>query len=587
MPACSPGAAQAAASSRKAETARGAQPPTAPATPGNCTDAWEAVDVKVVWSPLPVATPKIKLGYVNGKRYRVYKDDKGREAAFHGTNVVVKGPPYYPSRGSFNVLTSLVKEDFEAMVRTGFNLIRLGVSWEGAEPVEGSYDYNYYKVIKEIIEEAGTYGIYVLTDMHQDALAGKYCGWGVPNFAAAGDEKEFPKPYLLTTWNGTDGVQEVFPTNHNGDVSRSNCSWMGSGVVGLSWETSLLTFAGGAGWQGFWDNKNGARDKWTYFWGKTAAALKGIDNILGHELINEPWNGDIYSNPLVLVPQVAEAKNFLPSYDAALAAIRHSDPDVLVMFPESPGQPFGLPDGFYRPPGGWQEASKTVLSFHYYQIQQVNASVWAESHISDAERLGTSLLMTESCCDYYLDWLPEAAARGLSSLQWSWKAWCNETLVEANDGTGRTWYTEKGYGACINGIAGGAYPFPEQTDIINNWTNEILLQWVRDGNNVPYPTASQGAYLGSWWTASTRVFELHVSYDPSISAPTEVFLSEELWYPAACNGFKVEVLQEGTKHYPTADVKAAYYKKSNKVLVWLKGGVKRLVKIRMSPKSAC
>jgi len=58
----------------------------------------------------------------------------------HGTNAVVKGPPWFPTFDSFDNNTSLSKEDFILMNRLGVNLVRLGVMWPGLEPTRGSYD---------------------------------------------------------------------------------------------------------------------------------------------------------------------------------------------------------------------------------------------------------------------------------------------------------------------------------------------------------------------------------------------------------------------------------------------------------------
>lgn len=47
--------------------------------------------------------------YRNGLFY----DAQGREITFHGTNVVVKVPPYMPNTHSFDPITSLCEEDLK------------------------------------------------------------------------------------------------------------------------------------------------------------------------------------------------------------------------------------------------------------------------------------------------------------------------------------------------------------------------------------------------------------------------------------------------------------------------------------------
>ena len=56
---------------------------------------------------------------------RVLVDSFGRQRAFHGTNCVVKGPPWIPSRDGFDQFTSLTAKDFQLMRSAGVNAIRL------------------------------------------------------------------------------------------------------------------------------------------------------------------------------------------------------------------------------------------------------------------------------------------------------------------------------------------------------------------------------------------------------------------------------------------------------------------------------
>lgn len=65
------------------------------------------------------------------------KDQDGRERIYHGTNVVQKLFPYVPRTDGFNAIDSFSKEDANFLATMGYNTIRLGVLWAGAEPVEG------------------------------------------------------------------------------------------------------------------------------------------------------------------------------------------------------------------------------------------------------------------------------------------------------------------------------------------------------------------------------------------------------------------------------------------------------------------
>ena len=66
--------------------------------------------------------PPIGRKYSKGA-YRVFEDIYGRERIFHGTNVVVKGPPWIPETEVFSTDTSLSERDLELMQALGLNVI--------------------------------------------------------------------------------------------------------------------------------------------------------------------------------------------------------------------------------------------------------------------------------------------------------------------------------------------------------------------------------------------------------------------------------------------------------------------------------
>jgi aryl-phospho-beta-D-glucosidase BglC (GH1 family) len=43
-------------------------------------------------------------------------------------------------------------------------------------------------------------------------------------------------------------------------------------------------------------------NKFATYWKKVAAAFKGNKYVIAYELMNEPWPGNMYENPLVMVP---------------------------------------------------------------------------------------------------------------------------------------------------------------------------------------------------------------------------------------------------------------------------------------------
>lgn len=115
-----------------------------------------------------------------------------------------------------------------------------------------------------------------------------------------------------------------------------------------------------------YDNKNGLRDKFARFWGYVAEQFKDSEDIIGYELINEPWAGNIYQNPTLLIPGIADREKLGPMYDQINTEIRKHDEDRLIFFESVTWELTGLGEkiGFQHAPGGHEFANRSVLSFH-------------------------------------------------------------------------------------------------------------------------------------------------------------------------------------------------------------------------------
>ena len=71
--------------------------------------------------------------------------------------------------------------------------------------------------IEEIVTSASRYGLYSIVDAHQDVMSEKFCGEGVPNFAAVDDVSSweaFPRPLQ----------PEAYKVDANGIPSREDCA---------------------------------------------------------------------------------------------------------------------------------------------------------------------------------------------------------------------------------------------------------------------------------------------------------------------------------------------------------------------------
>ena len=159
------------------------------------------------------------------------------------------------------------------------------------------------------------------------------------------------------------------------------------------WSSYYLTEATSAAFQNLYNNTDGLLDSWTAFWAKTASGFKDFHNVIGYELINEPWAGDIYSDPLLLVPGVADKKNLGPVYDVLSKATREHDQQHCIFFEGVTWDDFGV--GFRNVPGGELYRNRSVLSYHYYSPPSLGLVANFEARKRDMKRLQCGWMLTE------------------------------------------------------------------------------------------------------------------------------------------------------------------------------------------------
>jgi len=280
--------------------------------------------------PLVDADP-LKI-HVEGKWF---VDALGRKRIFHGVNAVEKGPPWIPAQMLQN--STRIKQ----MAQWGFNAVRLGMMWSGVEPEEGKINVTYLQEMKSIVSELSSHGIYVILDMHQDVISSRYGHYdGVPRWLI----DSLPPPKHAFPW----------PFEHRPSP----------------WAMGYLTEAVGNAFQQFYTLPS-SRARFSSFWRVVASAFKSFPSLLGYELINEPWAGDIFGNPALLLPGYAGRRNLAPLYEVVSAAIRRVDDDSIVFFEPvtwgvvQPGTGVAG-SGFDQVPGGEDYRNRTALSYHYY-----------------------------------------------------------------------------------------------------------------------------------------------------------------------------------------------------------------------------
>mmetsp|Transcript_14340 Transcript_14340/g.22349 ORF Transcript_14340/g.22349 Transcript_14340/m.22349 type:complete len:524 (-) Transcript_14340:51-1622(-) len=451
----------------------------------------------------------------NGMRIFVEKST-GREMFFHGTNAIVKGPPYIPYTEHWDIDISLTKKDYNMMDELGLNVIRLGTMWSGTEPEKGQFNETYIEALKNITVAAGEFGIYSLLDMHQDVFSETFCGEGIPSWTVAtGSKLGFPeilkKPY-------TDYNEYGYPT-------RQDC-------FSLTWSDYYYTDAVGFAFQDLY-NEGETRTRWGDFWQKIASSFKDAGHILGLELLNEPWAGDVYSDKTLIIPGQADKRNLMPAYDYLNGRIRQEDDEVLLFFAAVTFDDFH-PAGFSEAPGGEEYSDRSVFAYHWYSPPQFDKDIplYFEQRMNDAIRMHTGAMLTEfdrpddqrggTYSDDEYERVCDAADRHLQSHAfWEWKTFCKETNQTLNSNS-----SFAAYGACITGY--GSHNYIWNDDGTEN--DDVKRKLART-----YAKAVAGETQRMKYDIDTGDFELKFLLDTSITAPTEIYANQGLVYSNGMN----------------------------------------------------
>lgn len=281
-----------------------------------------------------------------------------------------------------------------------------------------------------------------------------------------------------------------FAVDSQGIPSDADCN-------SIDWALSYLTTAVGNAFGRFYNNYDNLGDSFASYWKKLATQYVGTRNILGYNLLNEPWMGDTWADPTLLTPGVADHKNLEGLWNRATTQIRTVDKDTLIFFE---GATFDILSGFNNVPLG--DGSRSVHSFHYYNPPQLGSvGDTIKNRLKDNERLKTAAMMTE-----FHFWLADdKAAANLQEAvnvadehMMSWMGWAYENLYN-----------------------GGNVPHP---DLAKHYSRA-------------YPSAVAGTPAKYGFNPSDSSFTLTYTVKKSITAPTEIILP----VPTYPNGYNVSV----------------------------------------------
>ena len=269
------------------------------------------------------ASPTLPLGHAG----RWITDSAGRVVVIHGTNMVYKLAPYYPQAVGFGA------DDAAFLKSIGFDAVRVGVLWQAVEPRPGVYDDAYLRHIAATVATLARYGIVSLLDFHQDQYNQLFQGEGFPDWSVQDDGLP-PEPQLGfgADYIGMPALQHAF------DHFWANSP--GPGGVGL-------------------------QNRYVAAWAHVAARFAGNPNVLGYEVMNEPWPGTVW-------PSCAQTQGcptfdtgpFASFYRLAIRAIRGADRRGLIWY--EPQVLFNYGSATNLPP---LADSRLGFAFHDYCLQ--------------------------------------------------------------------------------------------------------------------------------------------------------------------------------------------------------------------------
>ena len=315
--------------------------------------------VAIACSPAAAsAQAALPLGHAG----RWITDARGRVVILHGPNMVYKIAPYYPAAAGFG------NDDAAFLARMGFNAVRVGVIWKALEPQPGVYNNGYLSHIAQTVTTLGRHGIVSLLDFHQDMYNELFQGEGFPDWSVQDDglppgpKRGFSQNYFVMP-----ALQRAY--DHFWENSP------GPGGVGL-------------------------QDRYAAAWRHVALRFRSNRDVLGYELMNEPFPGTAW--------QPCAALTGCPTFDSMLlafikrvdTAIRTVDRRTLVWYEPNVAFDFG-PDTALGPVGD----PRAGFSFHDYCFEfEADGSMNSCASLGDlvvanalkhVQQNGDALLMSE------------------------------------------------------------------------------------------------------------------------------------------------------------------------------------------------
>jgi hypothetical protein len=284
-------------------------------------------------------------------------DTSSASRLLRGMAISYKTAPFLPITEHFDPVASLTSYDLRLFDKMGLNVIRLGIAWAAVQPHRGPDGFNnhFLENMLTLVRSFAERGIYVILECHQDLFSARFTGDGMPAWAVTKDLKTLPFPLPMIPKTAKYTAESEMPTN------MKYTDWWG-----LLHGADAVTRA----YWGLYTNYDGIQVEFGQFWEKLAETFKEERNILGYEILNEPW---ISARNTLDIPQAflfkteTETYYLQQMYDRIAGMIRKHQQDAMIFWEPVLGSGGKLgADGFDHVPGWKPEGS--VHSWHYYDI---------------------------------------------------------------------------------------------------------------------------------------------------------------------------------------------------------------------------
>jgi endoglycosylceramidase len=262
-------------------------------------------------------TPTLPLSHAG----RWITDASGRVVVMHGTNMVYKLAPFYPSAVGFG------NSDAAFLQKIGFTAVRVGVLWQALEPKPGVFNAGYVKHIASTVNTLAKHGIVSLLDFHQDQMSQEFAGEGFPTWA-------------IKT-GGVPNTKTPFPNGYEMNPALQQA------------------------FDNFWSDQPGpggvgVQERYAAAWRYVAQRFASDPSVIGYEAVNEPFPGSDYLQ--CVTPGCPESDAQLTSfYRKVDRAIRTKDTTHLIFYEAWVTFDYGFQDHI-----GSLNDPRTVFAWHDY-----------------------------------------------------------------------------------------------------------------------------------------------------------------------------------------------------------------------------